>query len=272
MAKIVAVTACPTGIAHTFMAAEALRRAALGAGHDIRVETQGSAGSADLLSSADIASADAVILAADVAVDESRFAGKKIIRASSRDAIRDAAGLVAQAAGGTGSLNTGAAPAAAAGLTSAAPATPAPSADTGGKKYIVGITSCPTGIAHTFMAAEGLEGGARALGYDVKVETQGSVGAGNPLSADDIRRADVVVIAADTNVDLSRFGEKGSTAPAPNPPLKTEQPWFALPLSKRPFRVEQEPPPVLAQVTLSPTLPPPKPPKTRACPAFTSTS
>ena len=219
MAKIVAVTACPTGIAHTFMAAEALRRAALGAGHDIRVETQGSAGSADLLSSADIASADAVILAADVAVDESRFAGKKIIRASSRDAIRDAAGLVAQAAGVTGSLNMGAVPVAA-GLTSAAPATPAPSADTGGKKYIVGITSCPTGIAHTFMAAEGLEGGARALGYDVKVETQGSVGAGNPLSADDIRRADVVVIAADTNVDLSRFGGKRVYSTGTKPAIK----------------------------------------------------
>lgn len=271
MAKIVAVTACPTGIAHTFMAAEALRRAALGAGHDIRVETQGSAGSADLLSSADIASADAVILAADVAVDESRFAGKKIIRASSRDAIRDAAGLVAQAAGVTGSLNMGAVPVAA-GLTSAAPAAPAPSADTGGKKYIVGITSCPTGIAHTFMAAEGLEGGARALGYDVKVETQGSVGAGNPLSADDIRRADVVVIAADTNVDLSRFGGKRVYSTGTKPAIKDGAAVFALPLSKRPFRVEQEPPPVLAQVTLSPTLPPPKPPKTRACPAFTSTS
>ena len=169
MAQLVAVTACPTGIAHTFMAAEALRRAALAAGHHIRVETQGSVGTADALSAAEIAAADAVILAVDVRVDEARFAGKRIIRAGSQDAIRNAAGLIAQAGG-----SAAAAPVA------------------GGKKYIIGITSCPTGIAHTFMAAEGLEGGAKALGYDVKIETQGSVGAGNPLTPDDIRRADLV--------------------------------------------------------------------------------
>lgn len=73
---------------------------------------------------------------------------------------------------------------------------------------IVGVTSCPTGIAHTFMAAEGLEGGAKALGRAVKIETQGSVGAGNALTPEDIAGADVVIIAADTNVDLSRFRGK----------------------------------------------------------------
>lgn len=200
MAQLVAVTACPTGIAHTFMAAEALRRAALAAGHHIRVETQGSVGTADALSAAEIAAADAVILAVDVRVDEARFAGKQIIRAGSQDAIRNAAGLIAQAGG------------------SAASAAAAPVA--GGKKYIIGITSCPTGIAHTFMAAEGLEGGAKALGYDVKIETQGSVGAGNPLTPDDIRRADLVVIAADTNVDLSRFAGKRLYSTGTKPAIK----------------------------------------------------
>lgn len=175
MAKLVAVTACPTGIAHTFMAAEALRRAALAAGHDIRVETQGSVGTADALTPSEIAAADAVILATDVRVDEARFAGKPVVQTSTQDAIRNAAGLVAQATAALGA---------------AAPAA-APVSD--GKKYIVGITSCPTGIAHTFMAAEGLEGGAKSLGYDVKIETQGSVGAGNALSDDDVRRADVPV-------------------------------------------------------------------------------
>ncbi|TDR76611.1 PTS fructose transporter subunit IIC [Paludibacterium purpuratum] len=71
--------------------------------------------------------------------------------------------------------------------------------------YIVGITSCPTGIAHTFMAAEGLTQGAQQLGHEIKVETQGSVGSQNTLSAEEIARADLVIIAADTNVDLSRF-------------------------------------------------------------------
>ncbi len=73
---------------------------------------------------------------------------------------------------------------------------------------IVAITSCPTGIAHTFMAAEGLEQGAIKLGHKIKVETQGSVGAQNQLTADDVAAADIVLIAADTSVDLSRFAGK----------------------------------------------------------------
>lgn len=73
---------------------------------------------------------------------------------------------------------------------------------------IVAITSCPTGIAHTFMAAEGLEQGAIKLGHKIKVETQGSVGAQNQLTADDVAAADIVLIAADTSVNLSRFAGK----------------------------------------------------------------
>ena len=73
---------------------------------------------------------------------------------------------------------------------------------------IVAITSCPTGIAHTFMAAEGLEQGAIKLGHTIKVETQGSVGAQNQLTASDVAAADIVLIAADTSVDLSRFAGK----------------------------------------------------------------
>ena len=64
MARLVAVTACPTGIAHTFMAAEALRRAAQAAGHTLRAETPGSVGAQDALTPQEIADADAVILAA----------------------------------------------------------------------------------------------------------------------------------------------------------------------------------------------------------------
>lgn len=78
----------------------------------------------------------------------------------------------------------------------------------GRARKIVAITSCPTGIAHTFMAAEGLQEGARQLGYDIHVETQGSVGAGNPLTAEQIAEADVVLIAADREVDRARFAGK----------------------------------------------------------------
>ena len=76
------------------------------------------------------------------------------------------------------------------------------------RPHIVAITSCPTGIAHTFMAAEGLAEGARQLGYPIRIETQGSVGAGNPLTAQEIAEADVVLIAADREVDRSRFAGK----------------------------------------------------------------
>ena len=80
----------------------------------------------------------------------------------------------------------------------------APQATASGK-YVIGITSCPTGVAHTYMAQEALEKGAQVLGHEVKIETQGSVGADNVLTAEDIARADVVIIAADTNVDPARF-------------------------------------------------------------------
>lgn len=88
------------------------------------------------------------------------------------------------------------------------------------KKFVIGITSCPTGVAHTYMAAEGLTAGASSLGYEVKIETQGSVGASNTLTPEDIARADVVIIAADTNVVLDRFAGKrlyqSKTKPAIN--------------------------------------------------------
>ncbi|MFB9685125.1 PTS fructose transporter subunit IIC [Amycolatopsis plumensis] len=95
--KFVAITACPTGIAHTYMAAESLEQTAKANGDEIVVETQGSAGSQPL-SAEDIASADAVIFAADLAVQgRDRFAGKPIVEAPVKAAINDAAGLFERA-------------------------------------------------------------------------------------------------------------------------------------------------------------------------------
>ena len=74
--------------------------------------------------------------------------------------------------------------------------------------HIIAVTACPTGIAHTIMAAEGLEQAAQALGHTIQVETQGSVGVRNALSEADIAAADVVIIAADTRVDTARFADK----------------------------------------------------------------
>lgn len=73
---------------------------------------------------------------------------------------------------------------------------------------VVAITACPTGIAHTYMAAEGLEQQAKKMGVRIKVETQGSGGAKNVLTAEDIAGAKGVIIAADKNVNLDRFDGK----------------------------------------------------------------
>lgn len=75
-------------------------------------------------------------------------------------------------------------------------------------KKIVAVTACAAGIAHTYMAAESLTKAGKKKGYDVKVETQGSIGAENILTEKDIKDADVVIIAADINVDLMRFSGK----------------------------------------------------------------
>lgn len=73
---------------------------------------------------------------------------------------------------------------------------------------VLAVTACPTGIAHTFMAAENLEQKGKELGIPVKVETQGADGAKNVLTADEIKAADCIIIAADKNVNLKRFNGK----------------------------------------------------------------
>lgn len=74
--------------------------------------------------------------------------------------------------------------------------------------YIVAVTGCPTGIAHTYMAAEALEKKAKELGYSIKVETRGAGGAKNVLTTDEIERADGIIVVADTQVPMDRFQGK----------------------------------------------------------------
>ncbi|GAA2220259.1 fructose-specific PTS transporter subunit EIIC [Streptomyces nogalater] len=73
---------------------------------------------------------------------------------------------------------------------------------------LLAVTACPTGIAHTYMAAEKLAQAAASLGIEMKVETQGSIGAENVLNDNDVRHAEGVIVAADKDVDLSRFAGK----------------------------------------------------------------
>lgn len=198
MKRIIAITSCPTGIAHTLLAAEALKKSAEVMGHWIKVETQGAVGTRNPLSEREIAEADVIILATDIRIDTARFEGKPIYEISTSEAIRHTSEVITAALGkipGEPTPPEAEPPAAA----------PEPQPEV---KHLVGITSCPTGIAHTFMAAEALHKAARAMGYSLKIETQGSVGAKNQLNPDDIAAADAVIIAADTKVDLSRFAGK----------------------------------------------------------------
>lgn len=199
MAKIVAVTGCPTGVAHTLMAAEALKRTAVLMGHDIKVETQGAEGRKSPLSEQDIAEADVVIAASDIHIDMERFKGKPMVAVPVSAAITRTRVVLENAIAELGEEKT---------EKTAAPPAPAVPVAAGPGKFLVGVTSCPTGIAHTFMAAEALKKSAAALGHEIKVETQGSVGAKNLLSEDEIERADAVVIAADAYVDPARFAGK----------------------------------------------------------------
>ncbi|SCY29468.1 PTS system, fructose-specific IIC component [Pseudobutyrivibrio sp. AR14] len=95
--KLVAVTACPTGIAHTFMAAEALELKAKELGYGIKVEKDGSGGAKDVLSSKEIEEADAVIIACDKNIDMQRFHGKKVVMASTKEAIHSPETLIEKA-------------------------------------------------------------------------------------------------------------------------------------------------------------------------------
>lgn len=76
------------------------------------------------------------------------------------------------------------------------------------REFIVAVTACPTGIAHTYMAADALKTKAEDMGVDIKVETNGSAGAQNVLTREEIERAKAVIVAADTMVDMERFKGK----------------------------------------------------------------
>ncbi|CAK4067399.1 MULTISPECIES: PTS fructose transporter subunit IIABC [Vibrio] len=76
------------------------------------------------------------------------------------------------------------------------------------KGFIIGVTGCPAGVAHTYLAAEALEKGAHAMGFEVKVETNGSIGVKNSPTEEEIARADAIVVACDKQVDMARFAGK----------------------------------------------------------------
>ncbi|EKP0307386.1 PTS sugar transporter subunit IIA [Aeromonas veronii] len=93
-------------------------------------------------------------------------------------------------------------------------------APTTSKGFIIGVTGCPAGIAHTYLAAESLEHAAKELGYEVKVETNGSIGVKNSPTADEIARAAAIVVACDKQVDMARFNGKPLIKTGVKAPIK----------------------------------------------------
>ncbi|EHL98688.1 PTS system fructose-specific EIIBBC component [Acetobacteraceae bacterium AT-5844] len=196
--RLLAVIRHAASAPHAQMAAEALQDAAQRAGITLLLDV----GDAPVPEGG----ADAVLLVGDATAEASRHAGQPLIATTVIEAIRRPDQALRSAVSLT--MVARPAPIEAAPAPAAAQPPTESSAAGGGAMKLVGITACPTGIAHTFMAAAALEKGAAKLGYTMRVETQGSVGAKNALTAEEIAEADAVVIAADTGVDTSRFAGK----------------------------------------------------------------
>lgn len=144
------------------------------------------------------AEADQVIVAGKNIPADSTLNGKAIYLADIEQLLREPGQVLAKA-------QTDAQPYTAPAVSAAA----APAAAVSkGPKRIVAVTACPTGVAHTFMAAEAIDTEAKKRGWWVKVETRGSVGAGNAITAEEVAEADLVIVAADIEVDLAKFAGK----------------------------------------------------------------
>ncbi len=190
MARIVAIIGPGVGSAHTRLAVEALKTTAQRSGHEIKLESHSPTLPRTEISAQDVADADAVIVSGEYPGALERLKDKKVVSVAVSSIIQNTRKVLNEA---LGVVEAGASTA----------VTPVEEEKKSTK--LVAITSCPTGIAHTFMAAAALRKAAADLGYEIKVETQGSVGAKNTLSEEDIRLADAAIIAADTHVDASRF-------------------------------------------------------------------
>lgn len=200
--KTLIMTACPSGMASSYLAARLLRQAALDLGWQVSVECYSQLEPVTSFTQAQLDEAELVLVAADTSLDVSRFIGKPLYRSDIQSALNDPKTWLQQGR--------------------ALAVMQQKNASTTGVK-LVAITACPTGVAHTFMSAEALTEAATAMGIQLKVETQGSVGAQHRLSAADIKAADAVIVAADIEVDLSRFDGKRVYRTSTGAALKTPQ-------------------------------------------------
>ncbi|OPH52285.1 PTS fructose transporter subunit IIBC [Vibrio campbellii] len=209
--NIAIITACPSGVANSIIAAGLLEQAAAKLGWNAKIECQSSVVEPTLLTDADIEQAEAIVIAANTPVDTSRFVGKKVYQADISTVAKDAMAFLQTAVENSATLEQ---------ATTVTAQVAAPAESTSATKKIVAITACPTGVAHTFMAAEALEEEGKRRGHQIKVETRGSVGAKNQLTDQEIADADLVIIAADIEVPLDRFNGKKMYRTKTGPALK----------------------------------------------------
>lgn len=188
--NLLIVTACPNGQVTSVLCSRLLQAAAERLGWKAKVEVHDARAIGAPLSEADIAAADWVLVVKTGDLPLSRFAGKRLVQSTPAEALADPQRFLREAAERAEPYQASAVPA------------------SGGTRRLVAITACPTGVAHTFMAAEALQQAAARMGIELQVETRGSVGARNLLDEAAIAAADAVLLATDIEVDTSRFAGK----------------------------------------------------------------
>lgn len=188
--NVLIVTACPNGQVTSVLCSRLLQAAAERLGWQTRVEVHDARAIGSPLSEAQIAAADWVLVVKTGELPLSRFAGKRLFQATPAEALADPQRFLREAAERAQPYGEN--------------REPVPS----GRRRLVAVTACPTGVAHTFMAAEALQQAALRMGIELQVETRGSVGARNLLDDAAIDAADAVLLATDIEVDTSRFAGK----------------------------------------------------------------
>ena len=188
--NLLIVTACPNGQVTSVLCSRLLQAAAERLGWQTRVEVHDARAIGSPLSEAQIAAADWVLVVKTGELPLARFAGKRLLQATPAEALADPQRFLRDAAERAQPYGESSEPV------------------LSGRRRLVAVTACPTGVAHTFMAAEALQQTAQRMGIELQVETRGSVGARNLLDDAAIAAADAVLLATDIEVDTSRFAGK----------------------------------------------------------------
>ena len=186
--NLLIVTACPNGMVTSVLCSRLLQAAAQRLGWSSQVEVHDPKAIGSPLSEAQIAAAELVVVVKTGELPLQRFVGKRLVQSTPAEALADPEGFLRAAAADALPLQ----------------ASDAADASSSARPRLVAITACPTGVAHTFMAAEALQQAAARMGLELQVETRGSVGARNLLDEAAIAAADAVLLAADIVVETAR--------------------------------------------------------------------